>query len=140
MYNQEEGGDDDGDKTSNDAKARKRKGPGAEYSPFPLFPILLPAAAVGGSGTDAKPFPLVPSTIGKEVVSRYGEPARKGGGESGTSMGVWTEWTAEGIMLEWRSTGLGAWEKGGEARWSVLSLFQGGKEAGEDPEDGKVGI
>ncbi|GAA5990585.1 hypothetical protein JCM10908_003142 [Rhodotorula pacifica] len=136
VYNHEEE-EDEGDQTTGQKKdpqapPRKRKGPGAEYSPFPRYPILLP----GGP----HPFPLSPSTIGKSLVSHYGEPSRKGGGESGTSMGVWTEWTPEGVMVEWRSTGLGAWEKGGEARWSVLSLFQGGTEAGVNPEDGKVGI
>ncbi|GAA5867767.1 hypothetical protein JCM3774_003405 [Rhodotorula dairenensis] len=131
VYNHEEGTDDE-QEGGQGGPPRKRKGPGADYAPFPRYPILLP----GGP----HPFALDPATVGKDLVSHYGEPSRKGGGESGTSMGVWTEWTPEGVMVEWRSTGLGAWDKGGEATWSVVSLFPGGKEAGADPEDGKVGI
>ncbi|KAG0654526.1 hypothetical protein C6P46_001606 [Rhodotorula mucilaginosa] len=138
VYNHEDEEEDEGAKK--DGPPRKRKGPGAHYAPFPRYPILLPAPGSPNSDSKPTPFPLEPSTIGKTLVSHYGEPSRKGGGESGTSMGVWTEWTPEGIMVEWRSSGLGAWEKGGEAKWSVVSLFPRGKEAGIDPEDGKVGI
>lgn len=141
VYNHED--EEEEDKAKKDDPPRKRKGPGADYAPFPRYPILLPATAPSGhNGADPKPipFPLEPSTIGKTLVAHYGEPSRKGGGESGTSMGVWTEWTPEGIMVEWRSSGLGAWEKGGEAKWRVVSLFPRGREAGVDPEDGKVGI
>ncbi|BGO98157.1 hypothetical protein NBRC10513v2_001319 [Rhodotorula toruloides] len=81
------------------------------YSPFPSFPLLIPHPSKSDS-----PFSLTPATTGSELVSAFGEPTRKGGGASGTSLGVWTEWEGK-VMLEWASSGLGAWEKGGESRW-----------------------
>lgn len=50
-------------------------------------------------------------------------------------MGIWTEWTKEGIMIEWKSSGLGAWDKGGESKWRVLSLFEGGVGKGKEDDD-----
>ncbi|BGP29692.1 hypothetical protein JCM10296v2_001431 [Rhodotorula toruloides] len=88
------------------------------YSPFPSFPLLIPHPSKPES-----PFSLTPATTGSELVSAFGEPRRKGGGASGTSLGVWTEWEGK-VMVEWASSGLGAWEKGGESRWRVLSLLK----------------
>ncbi|BGP05645.1 hypothetical protein JCM10049v2_001451 [Rhodotorula toruloides] len=88
------------------------------YSPFPSFPLLIPHPSKPDS-----PFSLTSSTTGSELVSAFGEPSRKGGGASGTSLGVWTEWEGK-VMVEWASSGLGAWEKGGNSRWRVLSLLK----------------
>ncbi|GAA5903166.1 hypothetical protein JCM6882_006983 [Rhodosporidiobolus microsporus] len=103
-------------------------------APFPAYPILLPSLS-----PSAAPFPLTPETTGAQLVRALGEPARKGGG--GIGMGVWTEWTfpAAGdkkqekqeqqgarvaVMVEWASSGLGAWEKGGESGWRVVSVYR----------------
>jgi hypothetical protein len=88
------------------------------YSPFPSFPLLVTHPSKPDSS-----YALTPSTTGSELVSAFGEPTRKGGGASGTSLGVWTEWEGK-VMVEWASSGLGAWDKGGESRWRVLSLFK----------------
>ncbi|GAA5836508.1 hypothetical protein JCM11251_007097 [Rhodosporidiobolus azoricus] len=117
----------------------KQKDP--EYKPFPAYPILLPTSASSPSS-----FALSPSTTGAQLVEALGEPARKGGG--GVGMGVWTEWVfslhGEGgerkegqkvaVMVEWASSGLGAWEKGGESGWRVLSVY-----SVEEKGDGKKG-
>lgn len=114
VYNHEDEEEDEGAKK--DGPPRKRKGPGAHYAPFPRYPILLPAPGSPNSDSKPTPFPLEPSTIGKTLVSHYGEPSRKGGGESGTSMGVWTEWTRRG---SWSNGGVAGWERGRkEARQS----------------------
>lgn len=47
-------------------------------------------------------------------------------------MGIWTEWTGIGLMVEYASGGLQAWDKGGEATWKVLSVFERGVAAGKD--------
>ncbi|BGP22474.1 hypothetical protein JCM10295v2_001353 [Rhodotorula toruloides] len=96
------------------------------YSPFPSFPLLVPHPSKPNS-----PLSLMPSSTGSELVSAFGEPTRKGGGASGTSLGVWTEWEGK-VMVEWASSGLGAWDKGGESRWRVLSLFRPSATNGEN--------
>ncbi|GAA5927448.1 hypothetical protein JCM10213_003473 [Rhodosporidiobolus nylandii] len=106
-----------------DKHGRVRK---SEYGAFPGFPIVLP----GGAEVN-------PGTTGKELVERMGEPKRKGGGTGATpGMGIWTEWSVEveveegkgsrevKVMVEWASSGLQAWEKGGEAGWRVLSVYE----------------
>ncbi|GAA5991554.1 hypothetical protein JCM5350_002612 [Sporobolomyces pararoseus] len=118
-----------------DAESQKKKqttsktSTAKEYDQFPLYPILLPPPS-----SNPTPFPLTPTTTGKELVAVYGEPTRKGGGDT-KGMGIWTEWTKEGIMIEWKSSGLGAWDKGGESKWRVLSLFEGGVGKGKEDDD-----
>ena len=97
-----------------------------EYSSFPSYPLLLPSPSITSTF-----FPLTPTTTGKDLVSVYGEPTRKGGGDT-KGLGIWTEWLSEGIMVEWASGGLGAWEKGGESTWKVVSLFEGGRAKGKE--------
>ncbi|SCV74388.1 BQ2448_6820 [Microbotryum intermedium] len=116
------------------------------YKTFPCYPIIIsvPASAVVDtttttitssssttpSTTPSTPskspttFPIVPTTQAHEFTSSLGEPDRKGGG-AGT-MGIWCEWTQLGLMVEFASAGLQAWEKGRDARWKVLSLFESG--------------
>ncbi|GAA5887833.1 hypothetical protein JCM16303_007352 [Sporobolomyces ruberrimus] len=119
VYNHESSEEEDAKSTS------------SGYLPFPRYPILLPPPS---SSSSASRIPLLPSTIGKSLVSTYGEPLRKGGGDT-KGMGIWTEWTKEGIMVEWKSGGLGAWEKGGETKWRVLSLFEAGVGKGKEDDE-----
>ncbi|ORY92661.1 hypothetical protein BCR35DRAFT_5633 [Leucosporidium creatinivorum] len=97
------------------------------YSAFPSYPLLLRLPASSTSSTTH--FPLEPTTIGSALVTSLGEPDRKGGGEG--SIGVWTEWTSEGVLVEWASGGLQAWEKGAGAVWRCTSLFERGVQMGK---------
>ncbi|KAF7800045.1 hypothetical protein EIP86_011288 [Pleurotus ostreatoroseus] len=68
------------------------------------------------------------STTGKEFVSCMGEPDRKGGGAGPSigSIGIWCEWSKDGIMVEFggeESRGPKAWETGKDAVWKVISIF-----------------
>ncbi|GAA6064315.1 hypothetical protein JCM10212_005052 [Sporobolomyces blumeae] len=134
---------------------KSRSTPVPEYSPFRRYPISLPvprsSRGQGNNDDNDGTFALYPTTTGKQVVERYGEPGRKGGGET-KGMGIWTEWIVPldpqddnedegdddergneekerqedkvGVMLEWKSSGLGAWDKGGDSTWRVLTLFR----------------
>ncbi|TFK30792.1 hypothetical protein FA15DRAFT_651282 [Coprinopsis marcescibilis] len=76
-----------------------------------------------------------PSTItlsedmtGKDFVQAMGEPDRKGGGAgpSSGSIGIWCEWSGDGIMVEFggdASRGPNAWERGKDAPWRVATIF-----------------
>jgi len=108
------------------------------YAPFPAFPVpvaFLPAnrhaAEPAASATARVPdtFLLSPATKGKDLVAALGEPDRKGGGEG--SLGIWVEWIEVGLMVEFASGGLQAWEKGGEAVWKCASFFERGVQVGK---------
>ena len=65
----------------------------------------------------------------QELVSVLGEPDRKGGGAgpSTGSIGIWCEWSKDGLMIEFGgddARGPGAWERGKDAVWKVITLFQ----------------
>ncbi|KAF7310789.1 hypothetical protein HMN09_00621900 [Mycena chlorophos] len=65
-------------------------------------------------------FAVGPETTGKDFVEALGEPARKGGGAgpSSGSIGIWCEWTKDGVMVEFggiEATGAQAWERGKDA-------------------------
>ena len=103
------------------------------FEAFPRYPILVTYPLVDAP-EEFKVFSISPETTGKEFSSTLGEPDRKGGGEG--SMGIWCEWTGVGLMVEFASGGLQAWEKGADARWKVITVFQRGvmlgKEDGEE--------
>jgi len=66
--------------------------------------------------------------VGKEFIALLGEPNRKGGGAgpSSGSIGIWVEWTRDGLMVEFggeESRGPQAWERGKDAPWKVISIF-----------------
>jgi len=74
-------------------------------------------------------FGLAPASTGKDIVGRLGEPDRKGGGAgpSSGSIGIWCEWSQDGILVEFggeESRGPKAWEQGKDAKWKVLTLFR----------------
>ncbi|GAA5944160.1 uncharacterized protein JCM15063_000165 [Sporobolomyces koalae] len=120
------------DEAANAQDDAKEKGVHSNYSRFPQYPILLPDPPTTPANPESR-F-LRPTTTGKDLVAVYGEPSRKGGGDT-KGMGIWTEWTPEGIMVEWKSSGLGAWDKGGDTRWRVLSLFEPGVNKGKDEDE-----
>ncbi|KAJ7492761.1 hypothetical protein FB451DRAFT_1219499 [Mycena latifolia] len=103
------------------------------FSTYPGTPLTL-ALAAGATDKDGKalsrPAPLVvlPETTGKDFVACLGEPARKGGGAgpSSGSIGIWCEWTTDGLMVEFggdEAKGPQAWERGKDAGWRVITVF-----------------
>lgn len=135
VYNHETGQEERS--TSDEASSSKPRPPSAlkpTYAVFPSYPLLLrlpaPTSATESPTTPAtKHSPLLPTTVGVALVSTLGEPDRKGGGVG--SIGVWTEWTSEGVMVEWASSGLQAWDKGASSVWRCVSLFERGVAAGK---------
>ncbi|CEQ43001.1 SPOSA6832_04874 [Sporobolomyces salmonicolor] len=114
------------------ANQRDHKAP-PEYEPFPAYPILI-SHSTSRSPAEPAVFPLTPTTTGAELVAVLGEPSRKGGGTT-AGVGIWTEWTEDGVMVEWASGGLEAWEKGAGAVWRVLSVFERGVAKGKEEGD-----
>ncbi|KAG5653337.1 hypothetical protein H0H81_000959 [Sphagnurus paluster] len=103
------------------------------FSSFPQFPLVFD---VSGEIKD-KDGKLMPrpaqlkageKTSGKEFVEHLGEPDRKGGGAgpSSGSIGIWCEWTKDGLMIEFggdEAKGPQAWERGKDAVWKVITIF-----------------
>lgn len=68
-------------------------------------------------------------TSGKDFVKALLEPDRKGGGTgpSSGSIGIWCEWSKDGIMVEFggvEAKGPQAWEQGKDALWRVITIFE----------------
>ncbi|KAF8641202.1 hypothetical protein AX17_000837 [Amanita inopinata Kibby_2008] len=73
-------------------------------------------------------FVVKPDTTGKDFVATLREPDRKGGGSgpSSGSIGIWCEWSSDGIMVEFggkEAIGPQAWDRGKDAVWKVLTVF-----------------
>ncbi|KAK7064342.1 hypothetical protein R3P38DRAFT_38860 [Favolaschia claudopus] len=103
------------------------------FSTYPGLPFALELAE-GVVDKDGKTLVRPPHlsvdaiTMGKDFVACFGEPARKGGGAgpSSGSIGIWCEWTADGVMVEFggdEAKGPQAWERGKDAVWRVISIF-----------------
>ncbi|KAH9009554.1 hypothetical protein EDB83DRAFT_2234719 [Lactarius deliciosus] len=99
------------------------------YSPYPITPIVI-AISPETRGDIARPsfLNITQRMVGKEFVALLGEPDRKGGGSgpSSGSIGIWVEWTRDGLMVEFggdESRGPQAWERGKDAPWKVISVF-----------------
>ena len=108
---------------------RKVKQP---YSTYPLDTITLALAPIPDKPDRAKEIAIKASTTGKEFVEIMGEPERKGGGAgpSSGSIGIWCEWTKDGILVEFggeEARGPQAWERGKDAVWKVITLFPPGQ-------------
>ncbi|KAG8864887.1 hypothetical protein FRB96_003473 [Tulasnella sp. 330] len=102
----------------------KTKLANAQYSTYPALPIMIPR-----SGGDDALFELLPGTTGKDFVSFFGEPSRKGGGSgpTGGSIGIWCEWKSVGLMVEFggdEAKGSQAWERGKDAKWAIITFFK----------------
>ncbi|KAL8286406.1 hypothetical protein RQP46_004423 [Phenoliferia psychrophenolica] len=102
------------------------------FSAFPSYPIAI-AHPASASSSDIETLLVDPDTKGKDFVLALGEPDRKGGGEG--SIGIWTEWTQLGVMVEFASGGLQAWDKGGGAVWKTLTIFERGVSAGKEDDE-----
>lgn len=97
------------------------------YTSYPLSPTTLSLATIEGKNRPQS-FDVSPQTTGKDFVSTLGEPDRKGGGAgpSSGSIGIWCEWTKDGVMVEFggeESKGPQAWERGKDAVWKIMSIF-----------------
>ncbi|KAI9445316.1 hypothetical protein H4582DRAFT_908586 [Lactarius indigo] len=99
------------------------------YSPYPITPIVI-SITPETRGDIARPsfLNITQHMVGKEFVTLLGEPDRKGGGSgpSSGSIGIWVEWTRDGLMVEFGgddSRGPQAWERGKDAPWKVISVF-----------------
>ncbi|KZV76993.1 hypothetical protein PENSPDRAFT_645741 [Peniophora sp. CONT] len=100
------------------------------YSPYSMSPFTVAILPGGKDDKTRKDTSLTigPETTGKDFVALLGEPDRKGGGSgpSSGSIGIWLEWSKDGLMVEFggdESRGPQAWEKGKDAIWSVVSIF-----------------
>ena len=103
------------------------------YSTYPDFPLTLVLTA-NTRDKDGTPIPRPPKlnvladTSGKDFVQALGEPDRKGGGAgpSSGSIGIWCEWSKDGVMVEFggdEAKGPQAWERGKDAVWKILTIF-----------------
>ncbi|KAJ7786160.1 hypothetical protein B0H16DRAFT_1489374 [Mycena metata] len=104
------------------------------FSTFPGIPLVL-TVAEDATDKDGKALSRPPQfsgqadTTGKDFVACFGEPARKGGGAgpSSGSIAIWCEWTHDGLMVEFggdEAKGPQAWERGKDAIWKVISVFE----------------
>ncbi|KAK4703044.1 hypothetical protein P7C70_g3180, partial [Phenoliferia sp. Uapishka_3] len=103
------------------------------FAAFPAYPIAISHPSTAEPGASLATLLVDPNTQGKDFVVALGEPDRKGGGEG--SIGIWTEWTALGVMVEFASGGLQAWDKGGDAVWKTLTIFERGVSAGKEDDE-----
>ncbi|CAA7259918.1 unnamed protein product [Cyclocybe aegerita] len=106
------------------------------FSTYPLLPLALNITAEA-KDKEEKPISRPPKldvhaeTSGKDFVLALGEPDRKGGGAgpSSGSIGIWCEWTKDGIMVEFggdEAKGPQAWERGKDAIWKIITVFSKG--------------
>ncbi|KAF8898894.1 hypothetical protein BD779DRAFT_1486085 [Infundibulicybe gibba] len=103
------------------------------YSTHPISPLVLALTGVihdkdGNLVSRPAQFEVTPETSGKDFVGTLGEPDRKGGGAgpSSGSIGIWCEWSKDGVMVEFggdEAKGPQAWERGKDAIWKVLTVF-----------------
>ncbi|KAG9046794.1 hypothetical protein FS837_003612 [Tulasnella sp. UAMH 9824] len=92
-----------------------------QYSLFPALPIPIPKPDKPDSNLE-----VTLNTTGKDFVAFLGEPSRKGGGggPTGGSIGIWCEWKAAGVMVEFGGDDSKSWDRGKDAVWSVLTFFK----------------
>ena len=87
-----------------------------KYAPFSSLSLVFPTHPE---------LLITASTNGKDFVQHLGEPERKGGGEGPSSgMGIWCEWPKEGVMVEFDAQGPQAWERGKDAKWICITIFE----------------
>ncbi|KAJ3516456.1 hypothetical protein NLJ89_g1107 [Agrocybe chaxingu] len=103
------------------------------FSTYPLLPLglnITPESKDKEGKSISRPSKLDvhAETSGKDFVLALGEPDRKGGGAgpSSGSIGIWCEWTKDGIMVEFggdEAKGPQAWERGKDAIWKIITVF-----------------
>ena len=114
---------------STDGSDGKTSSQSPAYTPYPISPIVFTVSPETKEGTPRSSLlNISQNTTGKEFVTALGEPDRKGGGSgpSSGSIGIWVEWTRDGLMVEFGgddSRGPQAWERGKDAPWRVISIF-----------------
>ncbi|KAJ1311256.1 hypothetical protein OPQ81_009754 [Rhizoctonia solani] len=102
----------------------------SRYHPFPGLPLPISkrtSTSVTGNSSVSETFLLKPTSAGAEFVQYFGEPGRKGGGTGTAGPGIWCDWPAQGLMVEFggdEARGPSAWETGAKAVWSVVTLFR----------------
>ncbi|KJA29300.1 hypothetical protein HYPSUDRAFT_32697 [Hypholoma sublateritium FD-334 SS-4] len=114
------------------AGSRKRAAELA-FTTYPISPIALVIKpknddAEGDAPSRPPQLDVGLDTAGKQFVAALGEPDRKGGGAgpSSGSIGIWCEWSKDGIMVEFggdEAQGPQAWERGKDAIWKIITLF-----------------
>ncbi|KAH9486606.1 hypothetical protein JR316_0000671 [Psilocybe cubensis] len=119
--------------TEHRAKGTSARAAELAFSTFPISPLILPINPVAhdkdGKARDRLPnLEIRPQTTGKDFVQILGEPDRKGGGAgpSSGSIGIWCEWSKDGIMVEFggdEAKGPQAWERGKDAVWKIITIF-----------------
>jgi hypothetical protein len=97
------------------------------YTTYPVSPFTLNLVSIQDK-TRPESMNITPETTGIQFVETFGEPDRKGGGAgpSTGSIGIWCEWSRDGIMVEFggdESRGPKAWETGKDAVWKVITIF-----------------
>lgn len=104
------------------------------FSTHPVSPLTLVLSSPPTESEDTAPntrpssFDVLTTTSGKDILAVLGEPDRKGGGAgpSSGSIGIWCEWSKDGVMVEFggeEARGPQAWERGKDAIWRVITLF-----------------
>ncbi|THV05984.1 hypothetical protein K435DRAFT_789733 [Dendrothele bispora CBS 962.96] len=115
-----------------DEKTRPKKSEVA-FSSYPVSPVVLHLVQ-GVKDKEGKVLSRPTSlevqreSSGKDFVQVLGEPDRKGGGSgpSSGSIGIWCEWTKDGLLIEFggvEATGPQAWERGKDAVWKIITVF-----------------
>lgn len=107
------------------ATASKTK---STYASYPISPFTLTLTPLPETSRPSS-LSVNSDTTGKGFVECFGEPDRKGGGAgpSSGSIGIWCEWSKDGVMVEFggdESRGPQAWERGKDAIWKVTSIFR----------------
>ncbi|TFK36852.1 hypothetical protein BDQ12DRAFT_685981 [Crucibulum laeve] len=118
------------------SKATSTRSSELAFTTFPLLPFVL-KISLDMIDKEGKPLERPPQldvladTSGKDFVNALGEPDRKGGGAgpSSGSIGIWCEWSKDGIMVEFggdEAKGPQAWERGKDAIWKTITIFPPG--------------
>ncbi|KAF9056517.1 hypothetical protein BJ165DRAFT_1434147 [Panaeolus papilionaceus] len=119
-------------KTSDNSKTSTRSAEVAfsayPISPFPLQIIAIAKDEDGNLISRPPTLHVAKDSTGKDFVLALGEPDRKGGGAgpSSGSIGIWCEWSKDGVMVEFggdEAKGPQAWERGKDAVWKIITLF-----------------
>ncbi|KAI0076233.1 hypothetical protein K474DRAFT_1623186 [Panus rudis PR-1116 ss-1] len=97
------------------------------YSTYPTNPFTLKLRPIEGKSRPDS-LQVTHESTGKDFVKVLGEPDRKGGGAgpSSGSIGIWCEWSKDGLMVEFggdEARGPQAWERGKDAIWKVITIF-----------------
>ena len=110
-----------------------RENRNSSFSTHPVSPLMLklnPDVKGKDGNLLSRPSTLeVHSDMsGKDFVKALLEPDRKGGGTgpSSGSIGIWCEWSKDGIMVEFggvEAKGPQAWERGKDAVWKIITIF-----------------